>query len=87
MEMLAVRCKLQVDMLLIVDGTFRSGVLRMEVLCVVTQCLKMRYVFIQTLSCGEKHKKKDSRLSLSSPTFKCGFFVLGQERKSAEIIN
>lgn len=61
MEMLAVRCKLQVDMLLIVDGTFRSGVLRMEVLCVVTQCLKMRYVFIQTLSCGEKQKKKKIR--------------------------
>lgn len=47
MKVFAVCGKLQADILIITDGTFRSCMLCIQVLCVVAQLLIMRYVFIQ----------------------------------------
>lgn len=77
MKVFAVRCEFQMNVLVLACCPLRSSVLRMQVLCVVIQCLKMRYVFIQAFPCNEKRKKiHDHRI-------KFDFFVLEQERKSA----
>lgn len=57
MKVFAVGGEFQVNMLVLACCPLRSSVLRVQVLCVVIQCLIMRYVFIQAFPCNEKKKK------------------------------
>lgn len=88
-KLLTMRRNLQMHMLFLANRATRSSVFRVQVLCVVAQCLIMRYVFIQTFSCerNEKEKTQITKLPLPSQRIFCGFrsftskFALEQRTK------